>query len=215
MAEITLKEKIYFDKELLYLIFDGDVDFEAGHALGIVRDGVKRYYSVASAPSDESITFVVHLIPGGKMSSIFDRAVPGDTWEVEDVIGKLSLEPLKEGKVAVLSAGTGIAPFRSLYREAIHRGIDYDVIHIHSARYYHQIPFLGEWERYGVKFIPTITRDPNFSGEKGRIDAEKIKKYIPDYSERTFMICGPSAFVGSMVKVLMSLGVKKFLIEGW
>ncbi len=215
MSEIVLKEKIYFDRDLLYLVFDGEVEFEAGHALGVVRDGVKRYYSVASAPSDGVITFVVHLVPGGKMSGIFDRARPGDVWKVEDVIGKLSLEPFKEGKVAVLTAGTGIAPFRSIYREALYQGIEHDVVHIHSARYYHTIPFAGEWERYGIKFVPTITRDPHFPGERGRIDAEKIKRYVPDYTERTFLICGPSPFVGTMVKTLLSLGVKKFVVEGW
>ena len=214
MNKITLKEKIYFDKDLLYLIFEGDVEFEAGHALGIVREGVKRYYSVASAPSDEVITFVVHLVPNGKMSAIFDRSKPGDEWAVEDVIGKLSLDHLKE-KVAVLSAGTGIAPFRSLYREALFRGMSLDVIHIHSARYYHQIPFLGEWERYGIKFIPTITRDPNYPGEKGRINEEKIGRLIPDFRERKFLVCGPAPFVSSMVKMLLSLGVKDFVVEGW
>lgn len=215
MNEIKLLEKIYFDREHLYLIFDGDVEFEAGHAIGIVREGVKRYYSVASAPSDPVITFLVHLVPGGRMSSIFDRSRPGDTWTVEDIIGKFSLSTLREKKVAVLSAGTGIAPFRSLYREAMYQGIEHDVIHIHSARYYHQVPFAGEWELYGVKFYPTITRDPHFQGEKGRIDEEKIRRLIPDYRERFFWICGPAPFVGTMVKLLTSLGVKSFVVEGW
>ena len=213
--KIRLLEKIYFDKDHLYLVFDkGDLTFEAGHAIGIEKDGILRYYSAASAPSDEVLTFVVHLVPGGKMSTIFEKAKPGDDWEVKDVIGKFSLTNLEE-KTAVLSAGTGIAPFRSLYREALKRGYELDVIHLHSARYLHQIPFLGEWERYGVKFIPTITRDPNYPGERGRIDEEKITRYIPDYGERLFLICGPSPFVGSMVKILLSLGVKRFVVEGW
>ncbi len=211
---IRLLEKIYFTREHLYLVFEGDVEFEAGHALGIEREGVKRYYSVASAPSDGVITFVVHLIPGGRMSGIFERAEPGDEWKVVDVVGKFSLDLLK-GKTAVLSAGTGIAPFRSLYREALHRGMELDVIHLHSARYLHHVPFLGEWEKYGVKFVPTITRDPNYPGERGRIDGEKVKKYVPDHGERTFLVCGPSAFVGDMVRLLSSLGVKKFVVEGW
>lgn len=212
MNKITLLEKIYFDKDLLYLIFDGDIEFEAGHALGIEKNGVKRYYSVASAPSDDVITFVVHLVPGGKMSTIFDNANLGDKWDVVDTVGKFSIEHLK--KAAVLTAGTGIAPFRSLYREALHRDIDIDVIHIHSSRFYHQIPFLGEWERY-VKFIPTITRDPNFPGEKGRIDLEKIKRLIPDYTDRTFLICGSVQFVATMIKYLRELEINDFVVEGW
>lgn len=215
MKELTLKEKIFQTDDIVYLIFDGDVDFEPGHAISVIKDDIKRYYSVASAPSDGVITLLVHLVDNGKMSSIFRKAKPGEVFYTDHVTGKLSINHLND-KVAVLTGGTGLAPFRSLYREAvIYKGMDLDVIHLHSARYERDIGFLGEWKQYGINFIPTITRDPNYPGEKGRIDKEKIERLIPDYKDRTFLICGPKEFVVSMVKAVRELGVKKFVVEGW
>ncbi len=209
---MRLLEKIFITRDLVYLIFE-KVPFEAGHAIGVRKGDVRRFYSPASSPHDEVTTLLVRLKDGGAMSEIFRKAEPGEEFELDGYAGRLDIKYL-EGKVGVLSAGTGIAPFRSLYREARRRGMNLDVIHIHSSRYLYEVPFMGEWERY-VIFIPTITRDEHYEGEKGRIDEEKIKKYIKDFKERRFLVCGPATFVASMLKMLKGMGVEEVIVEGW
>ena len=45
-----------------------------------------------------------------------------------------------------------------------------------------------------------------WNGYKGFINADIIKKEVPDFSKRTFYICGPPGMVNAMKKLLEELG---------
>jgi ferredoxin-NADP reductase len=42
----------------------------------------------------------------------------------------------------------------------------------------------------------------NWQGRTGLIDAEMIKEEIPDFTERTFFVCGPPKMVKSLSSIL-------------
>jgi len=46
-----------------------------------------------------------------------------------------------------------------------------------------------------------------WNGYTGNINAEMVKKEIPEYSETVFYICGPSGMVQAMENILSSLKV--------
>jgi len=65
------------------------------------------------------------------------------------------------------------------------------------------------------KVTYTLTREvpENWNGERGRVDAEMIKKYLPPPSEATLITtCGPSEFDEVMTNNLTQLGYTKEMI---
>jgi glycine betaine catabolism B len=65
-----------------------------------------------------------------------------------------------------------------------------------------------------IKVIETITRPGlDWKGLTGRINAEMVKKLVPDYLERTFFTCGPQKMVDAMVSLLRELKVPEEQIK--
>jgi ferredoxin-NADP reductase len=52
-----------------------------------------------------------------------------------------------------------------------------------------------------------------WNGYVGRIDAEMVKKEIPDYLETVFYTCGPPAMVEAMERLLNDLGLHEEQIK--
>jgi len=48
-----------------------------------------------------------------------------------------------------------------------------------------------------------------WKGATGIIDAELVKKEIPDYKETVFYTCGPPAMIETMEKLIEKLGLPK------
>jgi ferredoxin-NADP reductase len=46
-----------------------------------------------------------------------------------------------------------------------------------------------------------------WKGVTGVIDAELVKKEVPDYKERVFYVCGPPPMVQAMEKLIRDLGL--------
>jgi len=60
-----------------------------------------------------------------------------------------------------------------------------------------------------VKMIHVLSKENNGLDEHGYMDEEKIKKYVPDYLERDFYICGPKPMLKIVTKALKKLGIQK------
>jgi len=58
-----------------------------------------------------------------------------------------------------------------------------------------------------------LTREPEWKGLKGHIDADMIKAQIPDYKERVFYICGPPSLNQAMKKALEGLNLREDRIK--
>ncbi|MGB9595317.1 MAG: hypothetical protein ACPL7B_03465, partial [Candidatus Poribacteria bacterium] len=49
----------------------------------------------------------------------------------------------------------------------------------------------------------------DWQGEKGFVTTEKIKKYVSDFSDTQFFVCGPPIMMKNVIKDLKQLGVLK------
>jgi len=50
-------------------------------------------------------------------------------------------------------------------------------------------------------------------GEKGRLNEEIIKKYVPDCKERIFYLSGPHSMVAGFEEVLLKMRIKPISIK--
>ena len=69
-----------------------------------------------------------------------------------------------------------------------------------------------------IKVVYTITHPTEeWKGERGRISASMIGKYVPNFLEPRYLIVGPPAMVAAMEEVVENMGVpnEKIFIENF
>jgi len=62
-------------------------------------------------------------------------------------------------------------------------------------------------EMPSLKVIHVMSGQDDWQGEKGYVDAEKVKKYVTDLENSQFFVCGPPVMMSKVVKMLKGLGI--------
>ena len=79
-----------------------------------------------------------------------------------------------------------------------------------DAAYHELFVELSEKNKELFDYVPTLTRpdsDPEWQGERGRIGAPLIQKYVDDFNAVTFYVCGPPKMVDAVVEILKNESV--------
>lgn len=179
---------------------------------------IGRAFSIASAPPSNYFEFMVAMIHG-KITTKLETAKQGDVYYISAPYGQFKFDINAGKKFLFLAGGTGIAPFFSMIRHIKSLGKSIDLNIIYSIKYPGEIIEKSELDAYvgdGMKLAITVTRPApgdGWSGQTGHIDAEMIKKYVPDFAERISYVCGPPKFVQAVKAALVSLGINERAIK--
>lgn len=180
---------------------------------------VSRSFSIASDPASAVMEYYIvkraHVGTQLEHTSHFVESNIGDRYMIKGPYGQFRFDPMENKKVLFVAGGTGLAPFISMLRHIEKAGSNNDVDLLYSIKYPTEIIRKQELEDFAkklsLKTTITVTRPQEgdgWTGEKGHINADIIKKYSPDVVDRTCYICGPPAFVKAIKDALTSLGVK-------
>jgi NAD(P)H-flavin reductase len=213
------------------LVLDlGDVPFsyEAGQAaaLGVHGQRDRRPYSIASAPADSSadgaIEFLLRALPGGGLGRHLDGVGEGTRVDFEGPFGAFVLpESLGDGPLLFVAGGTGLAPLRSLARQARargHRGPRHLLYSVRDADDVAYASELRQWEHdhHGTAVV-TVTRHApvDWRGRRGRIDPALLIRFTADAP--LCFLCGPPGMVEDLTHALSQLGVpaERVRTEQW
>lgn len=198
----------FFEAELVERIdFTGDLGlfrFRAEHQPGfkpgqyatiVMQDGDKllqRPYSIVSAPHEPFIEFFLELVPHGALTPKLWELQAGSRVYIRNrIVGNFVLDESDGVHRHVMAATvTGIAPFLSMVRHAIHRreageGMQHDMLILHGASrsdefgvYVQELKELSA--RYDwLHYVPTVSRpweDTEWQGELGRVD-DLVRKH--------------------------------------
>ena len=199
--------------------------FQAGQylewTLGMGRAdnrGNRRYFTIASAPTEDSVRLGVKFYPS---SSAFKRTLgamePGDTILASQLAGSFTLPANKKKKLAFLAGGIGITPFRSMLQYMLDRGEKRSVVVLYGCETQQDIAYRevldAAEDELGIRTIYAIARGARRGQYPGFIDARLIKAAIPDYRERTFYVSGPQPMVQAVRHTLTGLGVHRSHIK--
>jgi ferredoxin-NADP reductase len=199
--------------------------FQAGQylewTLGVERPdnrGNRRYFTVASAPSEDSVRLGVKFYPG---SSAFKRMLgamaPGDTIYAAQLAGSFTLPADPKKKLAFLAGGIGITPFRSMLQHLLDRREARPIVVLYGNETQDDIayrPVLDAADReLGIRTVYAVARGAARHQYPGFIDANLVRRAIPDYRDRTFYISGPRAMVKTLRAMLRSMGVRRSRIK--
>ena len=199
-----------------------DFVFKPGQFLFIaIKDGqeeLKKHFSISSSPTDAGYVEFTKKLTGNRFSNALDALKVGSWARIDGPYGGFTFEGEYE-KIAMLTGGIGITPLMSICKFCTDRGLGTSISLLYSSHTTADIAFRAELDELqarnkNLKLVLSITDvDPSWNGVKGRINAEMVKKEIPDFNERIFFVSGPVSMVQDMVGMLKQMDIKQERIK--
>ncbi len=171
-----------------------------------------RAYSIASAPHEEELLFVIKLVTGGRASRWFEQSVaPGTVVRIQGPFGAFKLPAQMRRDIAFIGTGSGIAPFRSHIAHLTHRGTKRSLDLFFGVRAEQDLFWREAFEDLAEAHpnlhlhLALDEASERWEGHRGRVQT-LIPTVIEDLSARDIFICGHP----DMTKEL-----KKICLEEW
>ena len=203
-------------------------DYEFTHSAGqfvmidlpIAHKYTNRAYSIASAPSDDNIIeLCIVLNPKGVGTPyMWENYVEGDEVMVTKALGKFSLPEEIDRDLCFICTGTGIAPLRAMLLDILNKNIPHKNIYmIFGTRYKKDILYWEEMrnlmsEHAEFQFIPVLSREQDWDGEKGYVHWI-YEKIFSDKRPAYFYLCGWKDMLNESRNRLVELGYDKKFIK--
>jgi Na+-transporting NADH:ubiquinone oxidoreductase subunit F len=119
-----------------------------------------------------------------------------------------------------------VTPFRAFGREATRRKLPTKITVLYSVRTTADIIFNAEFrkleeENANFKLAVTCTRlapEDEWTGRRGRIDAEWLRQHVGDLGKTVFYACGPTAMVEAAEKLVveeLKVPKEQMKVEKW
>ena len=211
-------EKITHNVYEIHFTKPADFSYEAGQfvlfevaLLEDPKDVQPRAYSIASAPHEENLIFVIKLVEGGRASKwVAESLKAGDTVPMQGPFGRFLLNE-SDDDLLMVCTGTGIAPFRSQLFTLIKNGSERKVSLFFGNYTEEDIFWKEELEALDGKhdwfsFQPVLSdAEGKWEGHCGFVQ-DCINASVEDIPHHRLYICG---------NPLMADAVKKMALEEW
>ena len=171
-------------------------------------------FSISQLPDGNEIRLSIKGV--GDFTASIPKLPPGTPVLIDGPHGVFTALRCRNRKVLMIAAGIGITPIRSLGQELAASGRD--VLILYGNRTRAGIVFREELRdleasRPNLRVIHVLSHDPSWEGEKGRIDAERIRRLAPDAAERDVYLCGPPPMMKEARKSLAAMEVPRSAIH--
>lgn len=183
---------------------------------------IGRYFSLSSSPTTEGYIEFTKRLSESDYSAALKAAKPGDWARIDGPYGEFTFQG-EHPRVALLAGGIGITPFMSIIKNATDKHLESQITLFYGCRTPEDITFRAELEDIAAKnpnvkvYFVVSQPPPEWEGLRGRIDADLIKKYLPNYADYVFYACGPPSMVKAMQAMIEGLGLAKdkFKVEAF
>ena len=175
---------------------------------------LKKHFTISSSPTEKDFIEFTKKLTGSQYSNALDSLKIGETINIDAPYGNFVLDKTIE-KIGMLSGGIGITPLRSMCKYSTDLKLKLNIILLYGNNSLEEIAFKEEMDKLSkenknLKVVYTLNNFPSYwNGYTGFIDANMLKKEIPDYKSRIFYTCGPPAMVEAMKKLLGKLNFPK------
>jgi len=214
------------DAKIFTLTSDKCAYFTAGQYLSVsVNIEGRKYsrpYSIVSSPKDALNGFyviAVKRVEGGIVSNyILDNLNVGDTLETSDPTGNFTYEPLRDAEhIIAIAGGSGVTPFVSLAKAIAEGSEECNLTILYGSRKEEDILLKSELddickETDKVNVIYVLSEEDKEGFEHGFINAELIKKYVPESGYSVFL-CGPQTMINFVDKELTKFNLERKYIR--
>jgi ferredoxin-NADP reductase len=175
---------------------------------------LSKHFSISSSPTEKMHIEFTKKLSESEFSTALKALKEGDWARIDAPYGKFTFEGEHE-RIGLLGGGIGITPLRSICKYCTDMRLNTKITLLYGNRTENDIAFKKELETMqqqnkNLKVVFILNEaNSEWRGATGIIDAEMVKKEIPDYRETVFYTCGPPAMVEAMEKLIESLGLPK------
>lgn len=180
--------------------------------------GEEHPFTIASSPTEASfIEFIVRTT--GDWTRQLNQIQPGDRVIIQGPFGLFShLRIPAEQEIIMIAGGIGITPMLSMLRYMADHQDPRKITLIWSNKTRKHIILPHEFQNLaarltGLRIVHVLTRDPEFDGEKKRLDRSRLKRFTSNCSlASAIFVCGPDQMMKEVSSTLVSLGFSKRMI---
>jgi ferredoxin-NADP reductase len=199
--------------------------YRAGQAASLAAGGAPTPYSIASAPAETRqhgwVEFLVKVDGSNRFGAIVGDLGVEAPVVLDGPVGRFTLDVAPpEAPVLFVAGGTGIAPLRSMIRDAIDSGRHGRLSLLYSNRSPAEFAYLGELRQLAsdgrLTLSLTLTGDAqDWTHARGRAGISHLAELIRPGT--TAFVCGPPAMMSDLPAALGSLGVTRdrVVTESW
>jgi len=173
-----------------------------------------KHFSFSSSPTEKDHFEFTKKFTDHEYSMALKAAKVGDWARIDAPYGQFTFEG-EYPKIAQLAGGIGITPFISMCKNATDKRLSSKITLFYGCRTENDIAFKQELEKMqeqnkNLKIVFMVNEaSSHWKGATGVINAEMIKKELPDYKDNLFYVCGPPPMVKAMETLLESIGLPK------
>ena len=181
--------------------------------LNINNHLVTRPYSIITSPKKAYLTNEIEIIVKEEKDGYVSKYLNHDLKIDDEVIleiglGSFNYDKYKDNKnILAIAGGVGITPFIAIAHDIIDRNLDINLTILYGCNKYSDLIAKEELDSFNdprVKIIYVID-DINYQGEKGFINQEIIKKYLPE--NPSIFFSGSINMYNYVIKELESLEI--------
>jgi predicted ferric reductase len=167
----------------------------------------KHPFSISVEPGHDYLRLTIKGV--GDFTRKLDQLKPGTPILLEGPYGIFTPALSHNPKILMIAGGSGITPLRAMLPEMVAE--KRDVVMLYANQNRAESLLYGELEQIAgrgkIRVVNILSDAPRATGEKGYIDAEKIKRLVPDLAERDVYLCGPPVMMDKLRPALQNLGI--------
>jgi len=182
--------------------------FRAGQYIEfILRDGVRRSYSMANAPHTQGEKPMMELhvrhMPGGLFTDqVFGTLKEKDILRAEGPFGSFFLREDSGKPIVLLASGTGFAPLKAIIEHMQHKAITRPAVLYWGCRsradlYLHDWALAAAASMPALRYVPVLSDprpDDAWQGRTGLVH-QAVMADLPDLSGHQVYACGAPVMV--------------------
>ena len=211
-GEVLERRDITPELLVLKVARPADFDYVAGQSVKVEFGGVRRTYSLVSAPHEPFLEFFIELVPGGRMSEQLSQLKEGDRLTLGKARGGLRFDERYPNHLMIATV-TGINPFVSILRDYVHKGSQGHHFHVmHGASYQNEHGYREELAAMAsahpdlITYTPTVSRpdeaaNQGWTGQTGRVNtlvAEYLSSAGLTVDNTLVYACGHSGMIDAV-----------------
>ena len=177
-------------------------------------EGNIRGFSLAHAPYEPDLVAATRMRDTAFKRVLKDLPI-GTELELDAPYGDFTLHETESTPAVFIIGGIGVTPVRSMIAQATHDKTGHRITLLHASHRPADLPFRSDFEQLArdnpnFTYVMTVkSPTDNWKGERGRVNAGMVKKYVPDLGKPIYYLCGPEGMVTAMFELLVDLKVNE------
>lgn len=166
-------------------------------------------FSLSAPPDGKRLRLTIK--PVGDFTRRVSAIPPGTSVIVDGPHGIFTARRCRSPKALLIAGGIGITPVRAVAEELLAAGRGIVLLYANRNRrgivFREELDALAAGAAGRLRVVHVLSDDPEWEGEKGRLDRARIARLVPDAAERDVYLCGPPPMMKAVRRELSALGV--------